>query len=66
MAQSYRHPNVSDTDINILLLGSTGDGMTTFINAFINYLAYDTLDIALKHELKVLIPTSFITFDEST
>jgi GTPase SAR1 family protein len=64
---AYRYGrNSSDDDINILLLGATGVGKTTFINAFINCLYYETLDDALKNELKVLIPSSFtITEGES-
>jgi GTPase SAR1 family protein len=35
-------------DINILLLGPTGVGKTTFINAFANYLVYNSLDEAIE------------------
>ena len=55
-----------DDDINILLLGETGVGKSTFINAFINSLFYNTLDDALRNELKVLIPSSFTITDEET
>lgn len=56
-------------DVNILLLGSTGVGKTTFINAFANYLVHHSLDAALRGEMQVLIPASFVytnkeTFDE--
>lgn len=46
-------------DINILLLGETGVGKTTFLNAMMNYLYYPSLDEALENELKYLIPASF-------
>lgn len=54
------------TDINILLLGPSGVGKTTFINAFINYMYYGSLDEAIEGELKVVIPTCFTYMDEET
>lgn len=50
----------SSDDINILLLGPTGVGKTTFINAFANYLVYDTLNDAMNGELQAPITASFV------
>ena len=66
MFSAFRPRHSPETDINILLMGETGVGKTTFINAFINFLFYDTLDEALQGDLKVLIPCSFAVTDKVT
>lgn len=49
-------------ELNILVLGETGVGKSTWINAFVNYLSYDTLEDALQaDDLKWVIPCSFST-----
>ncbi|KAF5685231.1 P-loop containing protein [Fusarium circinatum] len=49
-------------DLNILILGETGGEKSTWINAFVNYLTYDSIDDALDAEdLKCVIPCSFQT-----
>ncbi|KAK0658513.1 hypothetical protein QBC41DRAFT_351365 [Cercophora samala] len=46
--------------LNILILGETGVGKSTFINGFVNYLQYTTLDEAKAAEgFDYVIPCSF-------
>ncbi|CAF0777966.1 unnamed protein product [Adineta ricciae] len=53
-------------DINILLLGQTGVGKTTFINSFANYLEHHSLEDAVTGEFQVLIPATFVYMDSLT
>jgi GTPase SAR1 family protein len=55
-----------DKEINILLLGQTGIGKTTFINSFANYLVNNTLEEAINDDMQILIPTSLSYTDPET
>ena len=46
--------------INILLLGESGVGKSTFINAFVNYLTFPTFKDAESDKPIALIPVSFV------
>lgn len=50
---------IKESDINILLLGETGVGKSTFINATHFYFLNTDLDDALRNDFEPLIPFSF-------
>jgi hypothetical protein len=47
-------------------MGETGVGKSTVINAFANYLIYNTLNDAMRGEMQVLIPSKFSMIDPRT
>ena len=66
MSQVWQQNSSATGDINILLLGQTGVGKTTFINAFANYLVYNSLDEAIDGKLQAIIPAWFTFMDKNT
>jgi predicted GTPase len=46
-------------EINVVVLGETGVGKSTWINALANYISYESMDDALNSELINLIATEF-------
>ena len=55
-----------DEDINVLLMGSTGVGKTTFINALLNYMVHNTLEEGVVGELLYVISSSFSVSNSET
>lgn len=50
--------------INILLLGETGVGKSTFLNSFVNYINFKKFEIAEQENPICVIPTKITLFDD--
>jgi GTP-binding protein EngB required for normal cell division len=55
----------STNEINIILLGESGVGKSTFINALQNYFYHQTFEKAKNGQLKILLPAFFTITDEN-
>ena len=65
MLRTGRKSTKEGDTINLLIMGETGVGKSTFINALYNYNIFHRLEDALKHPDQLsLIQTPFVIFDK--
>lgn len=68
--KKYAFPSVkkpmqdSDDILNILLIGQSGVGKSTFINGFANCIKYSDYSLANSNELLVIVPIKMTVFDD--
>jgi len=55
-----------DNECTMILLGESGVGKSTFINALANYLLHNSFEDARKQPMTYLIPSSFTLTDKTT
>lgn len=55
-----------DIECTMILLGESGVGKSTFINALANYLLHNSFEDARKQSMTYLIPASFTLTDKTT
>lgn len=53
------------SEYNLLVLGETGVGKSTFINSFCNYLTYPSLEIAKQNKMISMLPAHFEVQDKN-
>lgn len=53
-------------ELNILIIGQSGVGKSTWINSIVNYLNHESFEQAMRNEVISTIPINFTTYDPKT